>query len=1332
MNEDSPKIFLLPFPQQFDADSATLHCNLLVMPRFKPTDPLALQPRTLNSFAAGPLNLRVIVVKGDSQGLPDLGAIPADAITIPGIINLRTDRTDLFKTIGNHFTIDDAHNRTFAQGDIYKYLSPGYRNAFNFTRAATPFARTDDSYFCMLKQVTNSKDKYMPDNRVNWAQVMAFCLQHQELARKLGLLHLDLQLSVEDPAFFKDGGWVFFAFEETGLDNTFDNLRDEDLQTYAAYIPATTTSRHVFAPVVFPMVARGVGTTNFDGAFRDLVHYDDGFAKIVHASQAISIDQLAEKYDGNPPVMDTGIRLGWDEEQILIWLNNSMKAKAPVPPGASQPPGPVLGVGRYRVDVALLEAEPDADDEINLTWKSQVSVIAAPASLDDIPLDGFKGELGIEVGPVRHRGSKDFWLPVYFTNWDGTSLCARDAQAEAIRQMALHEAKLNKDLALVPDAPISAVGLYKPHPDDALELRYGKTYAFRVRLADLTGGGPLKEKKSINPGANKIAYCDFKRHVAPQPPVVTKIDETSLQISRARLNYPAITFTGLNVPPAAILAELKADMDALEAIYPIIQAESKKAVPDRQKINALRKQVSREPSLPDPDIDKIEIVVEVKTLDMDVEASYNAVNKVYPKEPFIYLYTTTRDYPAYQLDHAPVDDFIGLDLDFQEIAVLDLNDPLQLGLAGNLFRGEGPLILPAGREVRLTVRSYCKAPDNKYFAADNYRFSTPAKIIVRKDPVRVEPAVLLAPPAGIDPLVSFYFRPVPKATPQELKAAATAGNGSQVAIDILESLAAETTLACRDLSVSGKENIRTQFGCSSQLGYTLAPDSSSITFAGKEELQYKWINVIQFDLQRDWTWDLLQPAGFKVFRRWRFAGDPESLSAKKIERVGYIMVCKGLNWQKMSDPDRSKTRLVFIDALDPKQEDKNAFPDGVEVAYYLLPQFVPGVEAAPSPEEADVEPDVVNNLPITVAPKQVPVIVSVGLALTPDDDEETLFANQYSETSQRKRYLWVEFAEPVLDPDDAYFARVLAYAADPMLADLPPNLEPEKEMPEPALNIAAEVVRSIRPAQVPDRSGLEAMPLMIPAEVADGSSAVHYLLPLPDNLTPESVELFGFFTYEIAVGHLHKWCTAQARYGRPLPVTGLQHPAPAMQVSALRVNDAILVSTVYAESYQDGRNCTPQKPRTDIYALLYAQVMQADGKQFRNVLVSQQLLRKPIYEREPRRRIRERLLQERAHLAIEPVARPYILAPGDRPLGNTLWRMKTIRQLLLRMGIDSNAPLSIMAIELMPPNDHADYTNIRQKEPGVVANDSQELALDKVRILRTSRLCKIADSCPVL
>ena len=113
-----------------------------------------------------------------------------------------------------------------------------------------------------------------------------------------------------------------------------------------------------------------------------------------------------------------------------------------------------------------------------------------------------------------------------------------------------------------------------------------------------------------------------------------------------------------------------------------------------------------------------------------------------------------------------------------------------------------------------------------------------------------------------------------------------------------------------------------------------------------------------------------------------------------------------------------------------------------------------------------------NTLPITDPPTQVPEIVSVGLALSAADSDEQLFNNQYSATSEQIKYLWVEFAEPVENADDAYFARLLAYAPDPALADY--QVDVQNEMDEPAINLDPEIIRIIRPNQIHDNAGLTA------------------------------------------------------------------------------------------------------------------------------------------------------------------------------------------------------------------------------------------------------------------
>lgn len=64
-------------------------------------------------------------------------------------------------------------------------------------------------------------------------------------------------------------------------------------------------------------------------------------------------------------------------------------------------------------------------------------------------------------------------------------------------------------------------------------------------------------------------------------------------------------------------------------------------------------------------------------------------------------------------------------------------------------------------------------------------------------------------------------------------------------------------------------------------------------------------------------------------------------------------------------------------------------------------------------------------------------------------------------------------------------------------------------------------------------------------------------------------------------------------------------------------------------------------------------------------------------------------------------------------------------------GIDDNASLSVLSIELMPRYD------FHSGEPGdanviIKPLPSQDLSLDKVRILKTSKLCPVSETCAVL
>ena len=1346
MNSPDTRLFIFTLPQKvvIDDQQPKLICNIVIMPKFSPLLPLVEGVdhiiRGFAPFATSDIQLTAFLVKGNEQ-VPRLDdhnefyAIPANELP-----RINTDRTDIFTKLGAFFTIDDKYGRDIDIVPIKKYLPSSYTNAFGFA-GTRQGAVTDDSYFCALKQGGFKDAPPDPEiDTVNWSQVMAFCLHQPALAKQLGMLYEGVEMNLPSADYFAAGGWVYADFlAQPGIDNSYHNLLPEKLQRYGAWIPAVTETHTLFSPVLFPVEEGGVAAT-FDDVFDEVLQYSDGFAKIVHASQPVSTDHLAEATNGKAPVTDTGIRLAWDDEQVLEWYNRGFQSLGNIK-GAGTADTPLV-VSRYRVDVAQVTGG-------DLAWKSQVSVVADNLRADGIELGNIDTELGVQVSPAKHGDTGNYWLPAYFVNWNGTGLCVRDELAEELNRLREFKEQtiINEGGAADDIAPM----MYRQKEADKLDLKYGETYAFRVRLSDISGGGPGVDALSRLRGEHKIAIQSFKRYVAPQAVSVQLADDgMAITIERPRLNYPAILFTGVNTEDAK--TELLADRQRLNDLQ-------------NQNMEALNRKFVREVSLPDPDVTRVEIVVEVKSLDMDVEDSYHSKTGVSPKDSFVFLYKTYRNFPEYVLDHNSPNDLIDLALSFKNVAVIQFGKAdTQLGLGDEIHSEQGPLQLPSARNIRLTIRSFCPEKeglgDQQYFGSDKSRFSIPSIQAIRHDPVTLEEVVLLAEPA--DPLLSVFFRPGPIVNRQFMNQQKMQGKPNQTDADLLDKLASITGLVHKSGALIGNDNIRTQFGCSSLIHHTIAPDRSSVTFSGRDDFYHRWINIVQLDLNRDWTWDLLKPNSFKVSRQQRLLGQAD-FGAE--EDLGGIYLANGLNWQAMHEPDRSLTRLVFIDVFDPKPA-VGQFPEPVEIRYIITPQFkqvdVDGVQ-----QTLDFDANIVSKildtvLPITTPPAQVPVIVSTGIALTPDLTDEQLAATGYSETADRNRYLWVEFDRPLADEKDMFFARVLAYAPDPMLAVLEdpiktamlvnngqsfiqpgnPNIEQDikkyllTEQPEPPINLPDETVRVVRPLQPFDKSGLDAMQAMTPANKVGDEPVVQFLLPLPPGIYPDSEELFGFFTYEFRVGHADpaKWSTAQGRFGSPLRVTGVQHPAPPMLLNTNRQNDKILLSTRHAQSYFKGKNCTPVVPRTDIYGLLYAQVLQADGKQFRNVLLDTALLLKPVFTSntdEVNAYDMRKEIRNDPRVPFIPPEAP-VLLPGTPPYAVTFWNMKNIRAKLRFLGIDDNAPLSVITIELLPPNNfHDSELRERQDMNTNPPATPQKLELDRVRILRTSRLCKVKDSCAV-
>jgi len=88
--------------------------------------------------------------------------------------------------------------------------------------------------------------------------------------------------------------------------------------------------RRLFTSVLFP-IATAIPAGNYDELFRESVDYDDGFAKAVYAAQPEQLDPMLEEADGTRPVQETGIQIGWDDEQV------ASMAESAGPAGRSRP-----------------------------------------------------------------------------------------------------------------------------------------------------------------------------------------------------------------------------------------------------------------------------------------------------------------------------------------------------------------------------------------------------------------------------------------------------------------------------------------------------------------------------------------------------------------------------------------------------------------------------------------------------------------------------------------------------------------------------------------------------------------------------------------------------------------------------------------------------------------------------------------------------------------------------------------------------------------------------------------------------------------------------------
>ena len=1177
---------LLTFPQRWDAVNRELVVRWLCLPVGSPLDALApAQP----AFAEADLRYAAFLV-GNLDHVPR--AADATATGALALVQPPDQKLFVFQELGKQFQIDpDAAPAPVGPSMHFrKPVTESYRALAGRRQLGAEMIGADE-HACMLHEAHAGQPPapVVLKSSLRWGQVIAYALRQPTLATALGLMG-ELRVPVDD-GFFSRGGWLWLAPHASG-----DFAADPALLAlYAARIPplAADAPRAIYAPVLFP-----VDRDDFklDAVLHDAERYDDGFARMVHGAQ------------GDAPAAGSGeardaIRLAWDDERIARWFTAQVAAES----------GATMGTAGFRVDVRR------AGDAAG--WHSlQRLQSLGDLTVGDAVLGAYRGEGMVEVVPAqvspKHPG--EFWMPAYFTAWRGASLVLTDTALVRLAQPLPDEA--------APAARHAALHLdrerrFEPVDDRRVKLRYGHAYDFRVRLADLTLGGPAADDPTPEPGdidAHLVTTIAFRRHRRPGAVTVLQRPERerpTLRLEKPRLGFPEILYaSGDAVDDASVI-------DALRA------ARRDDAAAGLQ----------REPGLPDPDVVALSIVLEVRALNGD--------GAVWQQ-----VYRTERAFDATVLE---------LPLVFEDHATLD-----DLALAP---AADAPLPLPTARDLRLRLTALGRA-DAGHFGADDARIGQTATVELNLAAAAEAP--LFAP--RDDALLGFFFRtpPVDGSVPPAA-----------------QRLAQELGLASHGLTLTGRAGRRTVFAASAALRHTLAPEGSSITLSSEADLAQRWLIVLRLRIARDWSWrggaDPLVQVQRRVVRGGALPDEVSSAGTIRLAQAMASNAAAGLAAGNPRDAGRQFTDLVFLDAFDPKPRTLPApgeFPSESVVSYALQPVFASAMVAAPPP---DALPDL--RLPVTTPPNQLPRLMSAGIALSP-----YVAADDYSSTEARRRMLWLEFEQPVVDPNDAYFVRVLAQAPDPLLTD---EAVPEQR-PEPPLPIDAEWLRLVRPGQASDANGVHAM-VSVGAEAEGGR---HFIVPLPEGLGDAASELFDMYTCEIRVGHdAGRWCTAQGRYGPALRVAGLQHPPPPLACQPARLAAGVRVRAALATPLAEGRHVRPKPAKTRLWALLYARVQRADGRAWQNVLLQRRPLTVP--EADP---------------FFGALVLPALTAQPALLYAEGLFPLDEVRASLGLHGLPDDAPLTAMAVEFFTA-------------PEVFDPLGRELG--QARLLRASALVAVPDAC---
>ena len=952
---------------------------MLVLPSGDPTAPLFVAGG--KPFAGTDLSLQVVAT-GGSDAIAHTDA-PGGGTILPADLS---NALPLFQQFAARFSPQDTSRGAGpppTAARIVKALPDSYLARLPPGTARAASAATPDDFACALR---GRQPKFPPDpppaRAIAWGEVLSYALRNPALARALGLVR-DFRIDINAADFADSGGWLYVtpgaADDGTGLQAAWTTTPDA-VKCYAALIPPLAAPRELFSALLFP-VSNPVSPATpdqeqLDRAFVEALAYSQGFARLVHVRQPDTADSVTGSAATTvAPGSDSGIQIGWDDEQVSEWHNRQVSVLLGPAPGGTPPLEAPIGVLGYRVDVRVPAAgePPDADTG----WVSLMTASGGlPAAFAGL-LPSFNGDLVIEPASTALPGADEFWLPLYFAQWQGTRLGLRDDTARLLVGGIAS--------GITPPSAASSFTATGAPP----RLIYGTAYQFRVRLADLTMQGPDVAAVPAPELPAQRAGLTFARHVPPKalglqtvpppprpdrPPPIGPIDSVSL--TRPRIAYPEALFTPrygatddlATAARAALLAQL--GLDAVGTPSPALPAANPQLIA----------------GLPDPDVVQIDIHVEVRALAQDTADDVNADGS------FTTLYRTSRPVPSLPplpptppgvlLPPSQVAADLPLPpLDFGFVDVPEVGDPVwRAGAAA------GALPLPRARDVRVTFTPIADGPPG-YFGSFSDPARTPPTVgltskVVTRAPAVAEPNLFAPPLDGSPSLQAFAFRPV---------------TDGDVTAGVMQRLAPRLGLLADGLTLSARPGERVVFGCSGALKHQISPDGARITFASTAEMLAKWTLIYQAVIERDWTWDGLRGRSLTA-RSLDAGGGVIDIGSIAVPRVAGQDALAGVS-------DRTRTRIVFVHAIDPTA------PNAVDGLTPRPPIWLHAVvEGAGANLEIDSEQAAVR-LPVVVPPAAMPDVTSAGYALAP-----YAIGSDYASTTPRARRLWLEFAAPP-DPD---------------------------------------------------------------------------------------------------------------------------------------------------------------------------------------------------------------------------------------------------------------------------------------------------------------------------